>query len=84
MNDLSDLEMLRRAVTNAAQCLNPPQGSAPDPSRAGQWLRTTLPKNHPNYQDAADLPWDPWTEHARSGNRSLYGDSSLRYRPGGR
>lgn len=55
MSDLSEIEILRRAVVNAEYCLHPSQGGRQDPSRASQWLRTALPEKHPNYQDPGEL-----------------------------
>lgn len=46
---------LREAIHNASYFLNPNQGEPADPSLASQWLRTTFPKDHPNYIDPAAL-----------------------------
>lgn len=47
---------LKRAIGNASEALDPPQGSRPDYVTAYQWLRTTFPKDHPNYVDPDSLP----------------------------
>jgi TPR repeat protein len=44
-----------KAITNASYCLDPNQGEPPDPVEAYKWLRTTYPKDHPNYVDPSTL-----------------------------
>lgn len=51
-----ELAEKKQAITNAGYSLDPNQGERPDPVLAYKWLRTTYPKNHPNYVDPKTLP----------------------------
>lgn len=59
---LIDYTWMNYAVGRAMYELGPNQGEKADPSLAHQWLRTTLPKDHPNYIDPKNLGYGVPTE----------------------
>jgi hypothetical protein len=78
------LEQAEEGISNAAYALDPNQGEQPDRIRAYQWLRTTFPKDHPNYVDpetlrareALGVPPQPQKQDSGGGRAARSGDGA--------